>query len=328
MKLVLKIFFLVSITITFYSCDDSVSLKSNLGNKYSVNLILRGDTTSQIAYVSQVYDVNGFNPYENTNDPFVDNSIVSLKYTEENSEFFFRDTIDSDNMNLRYNSPGKYYYLNSFTLKFNKQIELKVQFDDNTILKGKTTCPSTVIFDPDLTTKFIPGPYTDIDTAYYKVGWVSISTDLLKIIKINIPYYHRELSGDSTYHVKQIVLGYSSSKNDTVENFSHKTYSNFYKFGRKLVTNTLKEISKDNTQKGRYIIAPLEIEVFVLDDNLTKFYSAELFYNYGFTVTDYPGDLSNIEGGYGFFGSFSYSKKTLKFDSNYLLNNFGYLYYK
>jgi len=69
----------------------------------------------------------------------------------------------------------------------------------------------------------------------------------------------------------------------------------------------------------------LSFLIYSFDENLSRYYSANLFFDFGFTVRNFPGDVTNIEGGYGFFGAYSYTKRIIKFDQQYLLSTFGYL---
>lgn len=309
----------------FVSCEEDISPIGDLPDKYAVNLVLRGDTTLQTAYISRLYAVENFDPYSNKVDPAVEGAKVSLKYTGSNTEYVFNDTIDNDNINSRYGTPAKYYYLKNFTPQFGKELELKVVLPDGQTITSKTKVPQSILFDLDNTTPFIPGPLVGRDTVNVTVAWKNSSLELLKASKVKIVYFHKELSGEKIRHEKEVPLSLVVEGRDTVKNYIDITFNSYLKINRKLLEKALEEISEGDAAKARYSIAPLEIDVFFFDDNLTRFYSAGLFFDFGFTVRNYPGDLSNINGGLGFFASYIHANKIIKFETQYLLNRFGYL---
>lgn len=309
----------------FASCEDDISPLGDLPDKYAVNLILRGDTTLQTAYISRLYAAENFDPYSNEIDPAVEGAKVSLKYAGSETEYFFSDTVDNGKINSRYGTPAKYYYLKNFTPQFGKELELKVVLPDGQTMTSKTKVPQSILFDLDNTTPFIPGPLIGRDTVNVTVAWKSSSLEFLKASKVKIVYFHKELSGEKIRHEKEVQLSISVDGADIVENYIDITFNSYLKINRKLLEEALEEISEGDGAKGRYSVAPLEIDVFFFDDNLTRFYSAGLFFDFGFTVRNYPGDLSNINNGLGFFASYVHANKIIKFETQYLLNRFGYL---
>lgn len=322
----LKIPFLfAAIILLIISCEENISPIGDLPNKYTVNLVLRSDTAFQTAYLAKIYATDDLNPNSLEEDPFVPGAKISLKYSDSNNEFVMSDTVDNSQINDRYNSPAKYYYLNNFNPNTGKEILLSVELPDGSNLSSKTIVPGPVTIDVNGTTPFIPGPYIGNDTLYINVSWINSDTELIKATKVYLVYYYRELSGEKTKHTVQVPLSYIYSDNIKNPVYVDMSFDNNLKIDRSILEEVMFGISEGNESKGRYSIAPLEIEIYSLDENLTRYYSADLFYDFGFTVRNFPGDVTNIEGGYGFFGSYSYTKKIIKFDSQYLLKTFGYL---
>lgn len=309
----------------FWSCEENVSPKAPLPDDNVVNLIIRGGSSFQTATVTKIYDVEGFNPGDLKTDPSVAGAKIYLKYSGSNTEYLFRDTTDNNLINKRFGTPAKYYYLKNFQMLHGNEVEVKAVMPGGKIITSKTKIPEGVSFTFDGTTPFIPGPLIGRDTVNISVAWNNSPTELVKMGKVKLVYFYKELDGSKTRYEKEVPLGINVAGNDTVKNYVLSNFKNEFKFSRALLKKSLEEISLGNPAKGRYSIAPLEVEIYVMDEYLTRLYSAGLLYDYGFTVRNLPTQISNMSGGLGFFGSYSYSRISIRFEDQYLLNNFGYL---
>ncbi len=320
MKKVIPLFLIIIISVLLSNCEDSISPKGDLPDKYSTNLILRGDTTTQIAYVAKLYNVEGNDPYSSKNDPAISDAIVSLKYSNSTELYYLNDTTDNQNINERYNSPAKYYYIDNFAPQNSKTVELTVQLPNGEELSSVTTIPNQVLFDDFKTLRFYPGPLIGRDTVNYRITLHEDITepDLIKAYKITISYYYREDDGTTIKKFQPVPL--DGDGRTVMFSFSSDNL-----FNRNTLEETLRNISEGDTKKGRYTITPLKVEVFTFDENLTKYFQSNLYFNLGLTLQNNPSDLSNITNGYGYFASYSYGIRYLKFDPQFLLDEFGYL---
>lgn len=316
---------LLAATLLSTSCDENVSPKGELPEDYVVNLIIRTDTTFQTATVTRVYDVDGFDPLELKTDPSVTGAKISLKYSDSNIEYFYRDTVDYNKLNSRFGTPSRYYYLKNLPIHYGKEIEMKALLSGGKLIKAKTKIPEKFVFTSEGTTPFIPGPLVGRDTSNISVAWNNASTDFVKMGKATLVYFYKEQDGSKTRYEKKVPMNMFINGNDTTKNYSTSSFRNDLKINRTILKNILSEISSGNSAKGRYSIAPLEVEVFVMDENLTRYFSAGLLYDFGFTIRNLPAHISNIDGGLGFMGSYAHSKIAIRFEDQYLLNTFGYL---
>lgn len=321
-------FFLIATAITFYvflaSCDENVSPKGTLPEKYSVNFVLRGDTTIQTAYISKLFDVEGFDPAALSEDPAVGGVKVYIKYSDSETKYFLRDTIDTK-INTVYRTPAKYYYVKNFKPQFNKQIQLHADLPNGNKLSSTSKTPAALVFDNSKSLSYIPGPLLGRDTTYVSIYWNGIGLDVVKAKRVKIVYFYKELSGEKIRHEKLVPINASQNGLKETLDYNNLSFQNEVKIERKLLTKALNEISEGNPSKGRYSLAYLEVDVLAFDENLTKYFSTNLYYDFGFTVRNFPSDVTNISGGLGFFGTYVSSKKQLKFDSQYALKEFGYL---
>ncbi len=127
--------------------------------------------TLQNAYVSRLYDVDGFDLKTLSADPAVFGASVSIRYTDKGTSFLFRDTLDNNNLNSRYNSQAKYSYLKSFRPDYNREIELNVILPNGQKLISKTKVPDKINFDEIKSTHIIiipPRVAYNYDTVYIK----------------------------------------------------------------------------------------------------------------------------------------------------------------
>jgi hypothetical protein len=161
------------------------------------------------------------------------------------------------------------------------------------------------------------------DSIYINVFWNNSSLDQLKAKKVVIGYFHKNQDGNKTWYIKHVPIA-SNQETQSGLDYNELSFRNETHIERKLIEQALLEIAGSDTKKSSYYIAPLKISIFSLDDNLTKFYRSNLYYDYGFSIRNYPGDYSNVNGGLGFFASYSEVTKMVKFDEKYLKNKFGY----
>jgi hypothetical protein len=307
------------------SCQENFSPKAALPDKYVFNLIMRGDTTVQIAYLSRLYDVANYNPSSLATDPAVDGAVIAINYTGDSKQYIFRDTLDNGVPNQRYKTPSKYYYLSNFRPAVNKEIQLNITLPDGQKMTSKTILPPAIVFDNNLSTPYIPGSYFNTDSVYINVYWNNSNSNSAKAKRVSFVYFHKELNGTKTRHIKQVPIVAVIQGDSTAYDYNDIEFENALHLPRALLDKALLEISAGDPQKGRYLIAPLRVDVLLFDDSLSKLYSANLFYNYGFTIKNYPTSLTDITGGLGYFASYAQVTHYISFDPPYLMNKYGYL---
>ena len=324
----LFIYIIMAFVITaLVSCEDSISPKGSVPDKYGVNLILRGDTTLQTAYIEKVYNVDGYDPYTLSEDPFVEGAIITINYTDSQTLYTFRDTTDETQLNERYNTPARYYYLKNFRPQYGKEVEMNITFPDGSTASSVTTVPEGIAFDEVHSTSYVPGSVRTSDSTYIEVIWTNSSLEKLKARTVTLVYYHKEESGELIKYTKPVPYSLESVTGSNTPLYTSVSIDNYFNIDKSLLKKTLEEISEGDPVKGRYQIAPLEINIYLFDDYLTEYYQSSQYFEMGFTVRSNPADISNIENCYGYFAAFSFVQRKLKFDLTYLLDNFGYIKY-
>ena len=127
--------------------------------------------------------------------------------------------------------------------------------------------------------------------------------------------------------VKQIPITSKQEGNQTISDYNDIALKDELHIERKLLEESLREISEGDSKKSFYYVGPVQVEILLFDENLSKYYNSKLYlyFDYGFTIRNFPADMTNIDGGLGFFASYSQTKRIIKCDDNYLLKKFGYL---
>ncbi len=324
-----KILFLISslAAIIFYSCEDTIEPYGELPDGYAINLILKGDDSLQTAYISRLYQPDDFGSINQEVDPAVGGVELSLQNMLTGKVYYFRDTVDNENFNPHYNSPAKYYYLADFWPEAGSWFNLSAKFPDETILTSTLTMPQTIIPDESETTRIIPGAFVDRDTVYVTAAWLNNNIKLVKARKVYFDYYIRQPTGEDIKYRKYLPVGDTPSAS-AIGSDIDISYSDRADVRRTFLNVALEEISEGNPVKGSYAIGPVTFEIMNFDEGLSEYYHADLFYNYGFTIRNNPSDFTNISGGKGFFGGYTYMKIEVPFQSNWLMDNFGYRFYE
>ena len=118
------LFLVVVITSLFFGCEDNLNPNGEYRELYTVNCVLRCDTSVQYLTITQAYQIMGNNPLDNKTDPFIKNAEVKIYYDDK--VVVFRDTSIARMDSSRYNSPLHYYYAKNFKPEKDKNYEIDI----------------------------------------------------------------------------------------------------------------------------------------------------------------------------------------------------------
>ena len=108
MNKVYKIFAIIFLMIISNSCEDGFEPKAEFEEEYVLFSIINADTNYQTAILSKSFNVDGFNPLENTNDPDIKNAVV--KIYKNGIEHLLKDTSAIREYDSRYNQEQFFFY--------------------------------------------------------------------------------------------------------------------------------------------------------------------------------------------------------------------------
>lgn len=297
--------------LTLASCDQSLNPKGDYYEKYVLNCILQGDTTLQIALISHSYDVQGFDPYKNTTDPVIADADLRLWYND--SVFVFRDSVVSRLGDSRYDDSLKIYYLKDIHIDFNKSIEIEALLPNGRRLNSSTTSAKEIIFDDENSSKVIP----PVNTNKVYIGWNINSQNEFYLPKFIVTYF-KKINGQSERHTFEIPLGYNQESGNYIPFYSRVSNQSSVSYDPEDIKRALLSISEGDADKSNYsVLINNHVNVFALDQNLARYYSANGQDN-DFTVRLDESDYSNINGGFGVFGSYVLKSYTIRFTPEFI----------
>lgn len=307
-----KSLFIILIFILFLllqSCEDNFNPYGQFEKKYSLNCIIRGDTSLQVITVFESSSPNENMLEPNINEHFVNDAFIRL-WSGNDEIYYLRDTAVTNSSS---NEINKFYYTNILKPKNNAQLEIDALLPDGNRLKSKTIIPNKVKPDVERTTDIISSDIGDIVTFawlsdnVYQIYIPTLSLyykektqNGIKIKTINIPWKYQNENG------KEVAIDKPPSKSQQVE------------YSLKNIEKVLIQLGK-NVNKENITILSIILELKIFDKNLSTYYlsSGRLFNDYSVRLDEK--DFSNISGGYGIFGSFIVQQMAILFSDEYLI---------
>lgn len=305
--------FLISfiLLLLFSSCDQSFNPKGDYYEKYVLNCILSGDTTYQVAVISHSYNVDGFDPYKNTTDPAVTGADLRLWYND--SVFVFRDSIVARSGNSRYDDSLRIYYLRDLHIGYDKPIEIEALLPNGRRLKSSTKTAREIIFDTEVSSKVIPPVNTQLDL----IQWNQDDETAFYLPRFIVTYY-KKVNGVPEKHSLEIPIKYVQRNGEYVPVYATASSQSSVVYDPEVIKRALLSVSEGDPDKSNYSVMVLNpVNVFALDENLVRYYSANKQDN-SFTVRLDESDFSNIDGGFGVFGSYVLKSYTLRFTPEFI----------
>ncbi len=296
-KVILYFLFISGIFIQS-GCDETFSPYGEYQKKYYLNCIVRADTNIQITTLYQSYSPNNKSAVENRTATFIHNSAIRL-WREDDDIYFFKDSTSNDT---------NYYFSKGLIPQPGDNLEIEVILPDGNRLRAKTNAPEKVKRDRKKTSEIIPVPEQDYITFAWQPNVVG------QVFVPNFYIYYKETINGSEVTKKAIVpWRYVNGKGinrpplkDSEINFSLIN-----------IEKVLKQIGEGkNRSKIEILSAILELRVF--DKNLSAYYLSVKRITNDFTVRLDSREFSNIQGGFGIFGSFIDQKIGILFNNEYL----------
>lgn len=316
-KILFSIFLCTSALLSTGCRDEDFNPKGEFKDKYILNCVLRSDTTVQTLTLSGSYNVDGFDPSANNNDPALKGADIRMWIGD--SVYIFREREAPRSDSSRYNTPVRYYYAENVSVQINKSAEILAVLPNGRKLHASTKIPAPVFSIYTQTDSIIPIKGRD----YVQTGWVSFS-------KQNTFYYPRYSlvylkieNGNPVRHIVNLPVRYVRSGGKDVPVYASPTTDTKYSVELDAINRTMKEISDGDPNKKNYVVLAVMVNVLTLDMNLSGYYSSARLADDGFSVKLDQTDFTNVEGGLGIFGSYTNTEYAIRLDKNYIYS-FGY----
>jgi len=300
-------------TLLLYSCEVPLNLDAPFRQRYVLNGIMRNDSSIQYVTITKSYrPANDNNPSTDTSDKSVTGAYVNIWYMD--TAYTLRDSsVVSQNKDSVH-----FYYIKNVKPEPGQNIEIQALLPNGLLLRSNTTLPDVSAYNYFDSNDDIVVPPVD-GRSYIYVYWQPLG-DVYYQPRIMIDYY---IKGSSVLYQHQVPLLYTSQNDNSVPIYPSHIKYNFLKVDVATISKALNEIAKDDQDKLNYNIADIDVQLIVYDANLATYYSSLQNSVDDFTVKVDPSDYTNIQGGYGFFGSFSRTDYYIRFNAKYL-NDLGY----
>ncbi|MCX6169218.1 MAG: hypothetical protein NTX65_07760 [Ignavibacteriales bacterium] len=323
-KLFLFLFIALNI-IVIISCDDNVNPKTDFREVYALNCVIRGDTSFQVATITKSYNVNGFDPLTNSNDPFIKGAKIKLIYEGTGETFLFRDTTLVRPAGSRYTTPMSYYYIKNFKPAFESPITIEAVLPSGKVLTAKST--TLFISRYVIEDKFYNIPIATLGD-FINFSWTPV-TQFTKNAQI---YYVPELviayakieNGVQVELQKKVPLKYIWGDNGEIPIYP-SIQSNVTNaiFDTLTIRRSLEEISTGDPNKQNYIIHKAIFRLLIADKNLAFYYAAQKTFLDEFSVRVTQPEFTNVKGGLGIFGTLNSTQIDVPIRPAYV-KTFGY----
>ncbi|MBU0473700.1 MAG: DUF4249 domain-containing protein [Bacteroidetes bacterium] len=305
----------------FISCDDSFSPKAPYDERYSLNCIIRGDTSFQVATTYKNYDVSYIDPYENKEDSFIDGAFIRM-WRGNDEISIFKDTTMERTDQSRFKTDIKYYYINGFVPTAGDSLEIEALLPNGRRLRSNTKVPKEVkrneIYSDMVLTRSLVN--------HLRTSWEIKNQNLVYLPKLVLCYYEK-VNGVNIW--KEKIIPWKKLKIDNETKYIYPSPSGDYliDYDVNIIKEAMEDISKNDSEKGKYTIIYLWLELSIFDENLSTYFFTVGLEDNSLAIGLDEGDYSNIENGFGIFGSYFTQRFKISVTKGYV-NSFGYILYE
>ncbi|MEE9430144.1 MAG: DUF4249 family protein, partial [Melioribacteraceae bacterium] len=285
-----KILYLVFLIFSIFGCDDEVTFQAEYEEKEILYCVLNADSSNQYALLK-----TNFENKNSQQNHYIKNAKITLKQNKVTSEL--RDTSALNN-----NTETDFYYSKNFKPPLGSEIEITAELPNGKVLSAFLTVPnfSLFVFQQSLLTI----PSSQDPTRLY-IGWtLRNGNDNLAFLTRLIINYRINKNNIETEHSYTIPIEYIIKNDNTLPVHPQIGRSSFQVYSQQVIDRAFREISIGDTNKSAYTIVNANLEIFVLEENLTNYSASVEAFKNSYSVKVYEPQISNIEGGLGVFGAF------------------------
>ncbi len=313
----IKLIIISSLVFIFLSCEEDFNPYGDYFERYAFTCVLKSDQNNQVATLFRSYRPDGYDPLTYTEDPSVVGADIRIWYND--SVFVFKDTSVARVDTSRYKTPFKYYYNEKFRVGNRKSIELEVLLPNGKRLRAASVTPGQINYN-DQSDVLIPAGGKSILTFI----WNTLDDGTFFASRMAIRY-KQNINGEIVEKTKDVPFKYVTQGNSQVPVYPAPSASASIVYELSAITKTLEEISAGDPNKQNYsILQKVIFSVDAFDLPTSRYVSSTGGTIDDLTVNVDVADYTNIEGGFGLFGSYSKKNYTrLRFMEDYI-ESFGY----
>lgn len=304
------------LSLLFISCKEDFNPLGEYSERYSLNCVIKVDTSFQVATVTQSYLGQTTDPFENTQDPFVDFVYIRMWYKGE--VYIFNDSSITRTDKSRYNTDIKFYYINNLNPQPGNDLEIEALLPNGRRLKSVTRIPARASKKYGSFENKIPPEIGDI----MHLQWTSDETNLVYHPRLYIIYNKTE-NGVQYRKSVPVPLEYYKKGGEEIPIYPNPSATPYVNIKMETINKLMKSISDGDEEKRHYEFMYCILEVITYDKNLSLYNSSSNTVLDDYSIKLDETDYTNITGGFGVFGSLVKSTFIIKFNTPYL-ESFGY----
>jgi len=301
----------------FLSCEEDFNPYGDYFERYAFTCVLKSDQNYQVATLFRSYKPDGYDPSTYTVYPSVVGADIRVWYND--SVFVFRDTLVARIDTSRYKTPFRFYYNDKFRVGNRKTIELEVLLPNGKRLRSTSVTPGQINYN-DQSDVIIPAGGKSI----VQIIWNTLDDGTFFAPRMAIRY-KQNINGEIVEKTKDVPYKYVNQGGSQLPVYPAPSASATIVYDLSAITKTLEEISAGDPNKQNYsILQKIIFSVAAFDIPTSRYVSSTGGTIDDLTVSVDVADYTNIEGGFGLFGSYSKRDYTrLRFMEDYI-ESFGY----
>lgn len=313
----LRLLFLVFIGFLFLSCEEDFNPYGDYFERFAFTCVLKSDQNYQTATLFRSYRPDGYDPLTYTEDPSVVGADIRVWYND--SVFVFRDSSVARVDTSRYKTPFSFYYNNKFRVGNRKTIELEVLLPNGKRLRSTSVTPGQINYN-DQSDVIIPAGGKSI----VQIIWNTLDDGIFFAPRMAIRY-KQNINGEIVEKTKDVPYKYVNQGGSQLPVYPAPSASATIVYDLSAITKTLEEISAGDPNKQNFsVYQKILFSVAAFDLPTSRYVSSTGGTIDDLTVSVDVSDYTNIEGGFGLFGSYSKKDYTrLRFMEDYI-ESFGY----
>jgi hypothetical protein len=273
---------------------------------------MRSDTNIQFVTLTKSYTpTDGLNPLSNTQDPYVAGAEVNIWYRD--TLFELRDSAIARIDTLHYKDSVHFYYAKNLRPQPNEYVDIEALLPNGLLLQSTTQLPDVPqynFFDYSDDRTIPPDSGKD----HISILWQPIPNVYFQP-RIVIEYYAK---GSTVLQEKAVPLYYTDQGGGSSAVYPTQTQTNSFVIALETINRALNEIPQNGLNKSNYSIAGIDVQMIIYDQDLATYYSSLQEGVDAFTVKLDQPDYSNVQGGYGIFGSYVRTDFYIQFTAQYL----------
>lgn len=308
MKKILLLFICTIQFFVFTSCEENFSPKTDFQEKYvlysvvSANIFDKPITVD--AVIAQTYDVDGYDPYTNTEDPNIQGAVVTLSL--KNKSFVLDQKSIRRIDSTRYN--GRFYYYSksddNLIFRSGEKITIEAVLPNGVRLSSVAYVPYSMSleFSYDFSAIGVtPNVNRFAVGDAWEVSWEVFEGDHLYFPSMTIQYT-KLIDGVEESFSKRIPNKYITVDGKSVPFYEDYTYDYKTAFDYSAIERAFIDISEGDSVKSNYRIQSVNFNITDYDPGLAKYYASSHGSLDQYSIRLDESLFTNINGGLGVFG--------------------------